>query len=148
MPNPKSQISNVGSMGPIFQDLDKHIRTQSFLDLMSEITGIPDLKYDPWYYGAGTHENFHGAGLDPHFDFNIHPKTAQHRRINAIVYLNKNWDPSWKGSICFHSDPYDLRGDQVTEIETIFNRCVIFETTERSWHSVPPVDSPRGQAPS
>ena len=68
-----------------------------------------------WYYGAGTHENFHGAGLDPHFDFNIHPKTAQHRRINAIVYLNKNWDPSWKGSICFHSDPYDLRGDQVTD---------------------------------
>ena len=142
VPNPKSQISDVRSMGPIFEDLDKHIQTQSFLDFMSGITGIPDLKYDPWYYGAGTHENFHGAGLDPHFDFNIHPKTAQHRRINAIVYLNKNWDPSWKGSICFHSDPYDVRGDQVTEIETIFNRCVIFETTERSWHSVPPVTLP------
>jgi hypothetical protein len=141
-PNPKSQISDVRSMGAEFRNLDNYIQTEPFLDLVSRITGIPNLKYDPWYYGAGTHENFHGAGLDPHFDFNIHPKTGQHRRLNAIVYLNKDWDPAWKGSICFHTDPYDLTGDQITAVEPTFNRCVIFDTTEHSWHSVAPVSLP------
>ena len=141
-PSRKSAISDVRSIGGVYIQMDDYIQSPEFLTLMSEITGIPDLRYDPYYYGAGTHENLHGAGLDPHYDFNIHPKTAQHRRINAIVYLNKDWDPAWKGSICFHSDAWDLENDQVTEVSPNFNRCVIFETTERSWHSVPPIKLP------
>jgi 2OG-Fe(II) oxygenase superfamily len=132
----------VRSIGGVYIEVDNYIQTPEFLTLMSEIIGILDLRYDPHYYGAGTHENLHGAGLDPHYDFNIHPKTAQHRRVNAIVYLNKDWDPAWKGSICFHSDAWDLKNDQVTEVAPNFNRCVIFETTERSWHSVPTIKLP------
>jgi hypothetical protein len=109
---------------------------------MERLTGIPDLKYDPHYCGAGTHENFHTAGLDPHYDFNIHPITRQHRRLNVIIYLNDEWQPQWGGSIAFHSDAWDLDNDQVTEVLPIMNRCVVFETTEKSWHSVPPVNLP------
>ncbi len=122
--------------------MDGYIQTKAFLQLMSKITGIPNLQYDPWYFGAGTHENFHSAGLDPHFDFNIHPRTSQHRRMNAIIYLNKDWDPAWGGSNQFHSNPYDVRDDDVTRVEALFNRCAIFETNERSWHSVPVVNLP------
>ena len=108
-PNPKSAISDVKSLAPVFQELDQYIQSREFLDAMQRITGIPDLRYDPWYYGAGTHENFHGAGLDAHYDFNIHPKTAYHRRLNAIVYLNRDWAPEWQGDIAFHTDPWDLQ---------------------------------------
>lgn len=141
-PNPKSQISDVRSLSKAFVDVDEYIQSQEFLQAMQTITGISDLRYDPWYYGAGTHENFHGAGLDAHYDFNIHPKTAYHRRLNAIVYLNKDWDPDWKGDIAFHTDPWDLKNDQRKSVDPQFNRCVVFETTERSWHSVTPVDLP------
>jgi Rps23 Pro-64 3,4-dihydroxylase Tpa1-like proline 4-hydroxylase len=141
-PHPKSARADVKNLKPSYVRMDQFIQTRSFLDLIEEITGVAGLTYDPWYYGGGTHENFHGAGLDPHFDFNIHPKTGFHRRLNVIVYLNKDWDPAWQGSICFHSDPWDLKGDQIKVVETAFNRCAIFETTERSWHSVPPVDLP------
>lgn len=142
VPNPKSQISDVRSLSKAFVDIDEYIQSQEFLHAMQTVTGIPDLRYDPWYYGAGTHENFHGAGLDAHYDFNIHPKTAFHRRLNAIVYLNKDWDPAWKGDIAFHTDPWDLKNDERKSVEPQFNRCVVFETTERSWHSVTPVDLP------
>lgn len=141
-PNPKSAISDVRSLAPVFIELDDYIRSDEFLTMMSQITGIPDLRYDPWYFGAGTHENFHSAGLDPHFDFNYHPRTSQHRRLNAIIYLNKAWDPRWKGDIAFHTDPWDLKNDRTTSVEPVFNRCVIFETTEKSWHSVRPVNLP------
>jgi hypothetical protein len=141
-PNPKSQISDVKSLSSIYVEVDDYIQSPEFLRAMEVITGIPDLRYDPWYYGAGTHENFHGAGLDAHYDFNIHPRTAYHRRLNAIVYLNKDWDPSWKGDIAFHTDPWDLKNDVKTSVTPEFNRCVVFETTENSWHSVTPVDLP------
>ncbi len=141
-PGQKSQISEVRQLGGVYADMDGYIQTPEFLDLMGALTGIPDLRYDPFYFGAGTHENLHGAGLDAHYDFNIHPKTRQHRRLNAIIYLNKDWNPEWKGSIALHSDPWDLKDDDITEIAPIFNRCVIFETNEHSWHSVIPVDLP------
>ncbi len=140
--NPKKSITDVKSIGGIYADMDAYIQSDEFIRFMEQVTGIPGLRYDPYYYGAGTHENFHGAGLDPHYDFNIHPVTHQHRRLNAIVYLNKDWRPEWKGSLSLHSDPWDLQGDQVTTIDMEFNRCVIFETTESSWHSVPLIDQP------
>lgn len=144
-PNPKSVISDVKGIGGVFAEVDRYIQTDGFLRLMETITGIPDLRYDPWYYGAGTHENFHGAGLEAHYDFNIHPKTAYHRRINAIIYLNEEWSSDWAGDICFHTDPWDLQNDVKTSIVPEFNRCVIFETTEHSWHSVTPVSLPEAE---
>ena len=143
--NPKASVDDVAGIGGAYTLIDSYIQTDEFLTLMSEITGIPNLLYDPWYFGAGTHENFHSAGLDPHIDFNIHPKTNWHRRINAIVYLNENWDPKWGGDIGFHTDPWNLSGDKRVSFEPQLNRCVIFETTEKSWHSVEPVNQPEDQ---
>ena len=142
-PNPKSARSDVRGLAKPFVQIDAYIQSVDFLNLMSNITGIADLCYDPWYYGAGTHENFHGAGLDAHYDFNIHPQTAYHRRLNAIIYLNKDWNPDWRGEISFHTDPWDLDGDVITSVHPSFNRCVIFETTENSWHSVGVVNLPK-----
>lgn len=141
-PNPKSARSDVRQLAKPFVQMDDYIQSKEFLDTISAITGIEELCYDPWYYGAGTHENFHGAGLDAHYDFNIHPQTRYHRRLNAIIYLNKNWDPDWRGEISFHSDPWDLDGDVKKPVFPDFNRCVIFETTENSWHSVATVTLP------
>lgn len=141
-PNPKSARSDVRALAAPFLQMDNYIQTPAFLEMLTEITGIPDLCYDPHYYGAGTHENFHGAGLDAHYDFNIHPDTGYHRRLNAIIYLNKDWNPEWRGDISFHTDPWDLKNDVKTSVYPTFYRCVIFETTENSWHSVGAVKLP------
>jgi len=129
----KSTIERIRGLGPAYAALDTAIQQREFLDLIGAITGIPDLRYDPWYFGGGTHENRAGQELDTHVDFNRHPIEPWHRRLNLIVYLNREWDDDWGGSLELHSDPR-ADGDRVTCIAPLFNRAVIFETTEWSWH--------------
>ena len=65
---------------------------------------------------------------------NSHPTTALHRRLNLILFLNQEWDHHWGGILDFHSDPWDPDSDQVRSVAPAFNRCVLFETNEYSWH--------------
>ncbi len=129
----KSTVERIRELGPAFAALDDLVRGQPFLDWLSAATGIPGLLYDPWYFGGGTHENRDGQELDAHVDFNRHPETGWHRRLNLIVYLNREWDDAWGGSLELHSDPR-AGDDRVSLVTPLFNRCVAFETTEWSWH--------------
>ena len=138
----KSTIERIRGLGPAYAALDDCIQSRGFLDLVGRITGIPDLLYDADYFGGGTHENRDGQSLDNHIDFNYHPGTGWHRRLNLIVYLNQEWDDAWGGALELHRDPYDPETDEVVAIAPRFNRCVIFETTEHSWHGFPQIALP------
>ena len=35
--------------------------------------------------------------LKMHADFNWHKKLKLYRRLNVLIYLNKDWDPEWGG---------------------------------------------------
>lgn len=129
----KSTVEKIRGLGPTYAALDDLIQTPGFLGLIGRITGIPELLYDPWYFGGGTHENRHGQDLDAHVDFNRHPVERWHRRLNLIVYFNREWDDAWGGALELHSDPRSV-DDRVLRITPSFNRAVIFETTEWSWH--------------
>ncbi|HET8943013.1 MAG TPA: 2OG-Fe(II) oxygenase [Rudaea sp.] len=139
----KSTLEKIRDIGAAYSQLDELIQTREFLDLIGKITGIDNLLYDPWYFGGGTHENRVGQDLDPHIDFNRHPVERWHRRLNLIVYLNHEWEDAWGGSLELHSDPH-APNNQVKLITPFFNRAVIFETTETSWHGfsriAPPAD--------
>lgn len=141
----KSVVERVRALGPAFSELDDLIQTPDFLRWLSRVTGIPDLLYDPHYFGGGTHDNRHGQDLDAHIDFNRHPVTGWHRRLNLIVYLNEVWQEPWGGCLELHSDPRSP-GDEVVSILPLMNRCVIFETTEWSWHGFPRIDLPAEHA--
>ena len=142
----KAVHENVTALGPDWRELDGLVQSAEFRALVSRITGVPDLQYDPHYFGGGTHENLHGQGLDAHVDFNFHPITRQHRRLNLIVYLTPEWHDEWGGSIQLHRDPYlPPELDQVVTITPAFNRCVIFETNEYSWHGFPRIQLPPGK---
>ncbi len=129
----KSTVERIRELGAPYRDLDDLIQSMDFLGLIGQLVGIPDLLYDPWYFGAGTHENREGQDLDPHVDFNRHPIENWHRRLNLIVYLNPEWQDDWGGSLEIHTDPR-LEDNRIELITPLFNRCVIFETTEKSWH--------------
>src|SRR5690606_14149477 len=118
-----------------YATLDRGLRSPEFLNLLSRISGIPNLLFDPHYYGGGTHENLHGMELDPHIDFNLHPETGLHRRLNLLLYLNDEWDESWGGALELHTNPWLHPAlDEVKTISPVLNRCVIFATSDRSWH--------------
>jgi len=142
----KAVFEKITSLGPAWRELDELVQDAAFRELVSNITGIPELQYDPNYFGGGTHENRHGQGLDAHVDFNFHPITRQHRRLNLIVYLNEEWEDGWGGSIQLRKDPYLPQAeDEVATVTPKFNRCVIFETTEHSWHGFPRINLPEAK---
>ena len=131
----KAVVDKLPQIGPAYRQFDQLIQSPAFLGKIEAITGIPKLLYDPHYFGGGTHENRHGQDLDIHVDFNYHPKTQSHRRLNLIVFLNPEWKAEWGGCLELHRDPWGApENDQVVSVVPLLNRCVIFETTETSWH--------------
>jgi len=141
----KAVVTDLAGIGPAYREFYEYMRSRQFLDAMSGMLGIPDLLFDPAMYGGGTHENLNGQELDPHIDFNYDPVRRLHRRLNLLIYLNKEWDPAWGGGIELHSNPRDWEHDEVKTFNCSFNRGVIFETNEHSWHGFPRIELPEGK---
>jgi hypothetical protein len=94
---------------------------------------------DPGLHGGGWHIHGVGGNLNPHLDYSIHPKFGKQRRINIIIYLSDNLDPVQHGGhLGFWSEDAQTQqpSDLITEIEPVFNRAVIFDTTQKSWHGM------------
>ncbi|MEL7084480.1 MAG: 2OG-Fe(II) oxygenase [Cyanobacteria bacterium J06597_1] len=138
----KAVNTNISSISDFYSALDRYLKSQEFLSTISELTGISDLQPDPKMYGGGTHENLHGQGLDAHVDFNYDPETGYHRRLNLLLYLNKEWMEEWGGSIELHSNPRKPESNSILQFLPLFNRAVLFETNEYSWHGFPRINLP------
>jgi hypothetical protein len=141
----KAVHTALSDIGPFYAAVYDYLLSEAFLRAMSGITGIPDLLPDPRMYGGGTHENADGQEMDPHVDFNYDQDHGYHRRLNLILYLNKDWDESWGGAIELHSNPRTPDRNDITAFNCIFNRAVIFETNEYSWHGFKRVQLPEAE---
>jgi len=122
--------------GPVTRELVHFLNSQPFLEFLSALTGIKGLIPDPYFSGGGLHEIRRGGFLKIHADFNKHPDLHLDRRINLLIYLNENWEESYGG----HLELWDKGMKQCEKkILPIFNRMVIFNTTDLSYHGHPDV---------
>ena len=113
------------------------------LKFLQDLTGIAGLIPDPWYGGAGPHQIERGGFLKVHVDFNLHPLLKLDRRLNLLVYLNKDWKEEYGGHL-------ELWNRDVSRCEAkilpVFNRTVVFSTTDFSFHGHPePLACPEGR---
>ena len=68
-----------------------YLNSEPFLLFLTKLTGIKEkLISDPYFEGGGLHEIKQGGLLKVHADFNKHSETRLDRRINVLVYLNKD----------------------------------------------------------
>lgn len=105
-----------------------------FLALVRRITGIDPLYADPALNGGGLHQIRTGGYLNVHTDFNFDPETGRNRRLNLLLYLNKDWDRAWGGDI----ELWDAALDRpFFSAAPEMNRMLLFETTETSFHGHP-----------
>ena len=114
--------------------------SRPFIKLIENITSVKGLIPDPYFYGGGFHELKQGGHLSIHADFNHHKPMNLERRVNVLIYLNKNWESDYGGQL-------ELWNNEMTKaihsIVPLFNRCVIFNTTSGSNHGNPnPVKHP------
>jgi glycosyltransferase involved in cell wall biosynthesis len=113
------------------------------LEFLEQLTGIDGLIPDPYYGGAGPHQIEPGGFLKIHADFNWHPKLKLDRRLNMLVYLNEDWHEEYGG----HLELWDREMTRCVEsILPLFNRTVVFSTTDFSYHGHPrPLACPPGR---
>jgi Rps23 Pro-64 3,4-dihydroxylase Tpa1-like proline 4-hydroxylase len=113
-----------------------------FIQILEQMSGIDNLLPDPFLMGGGIHQTEPGGFLRMHADFNRHPKLKLDRRLNLLIYFNRDWPEEYGGHLELWSQ--DM-GRCVKEIAPTAGRCVIFSTTSRSWHGHPrPLACPQG----
>ena len=134
----KVQITNASAFPEPVVRLSRFLASTAFLTELSYVTCIPNLLADEQLVGGGMHLTGPGGRLDVHVDFNYIEDRKLHRRLNLLLYLNPVWQESWGGDIQLWDK--DVRNCRQT-FSPKLNRCVIFETSDISFHGVVPVAS-------
>ena len=110
------------------------LNSSLFLKFLEELSGITNLISDSSFRGGGLHYFYRGGKLGIHADFNKHERYGLDRRLNLLLYLNKEWREEYGG----HIELWNREMKQcVRSYLPKFNRVVIFTTTETSFHGHP-----------
>ena len=132
------------AVGPKTARLAQCLNSGPFLAYLEKLTGIPNLIADPSYFGGGVHWIDNGGYLEVHADFNHLKKYNLARRINLLLYLNKDWKDEYNGHLELWDRPTMTKRKTVAPL---FNRAVIFSTVEEALHGHPtPLSAPPGVA--
>ncbi|WP_312075188.1 2OG-Fe(II) oxygenase [Chryseobacterium sp.] len=133
------------SFGPKTREFMYFLNSEPFLNFVNKITGIEETLYgDPYFSGGGLHEIKKGGLLKVHADFNKNPTNGLDRRVNILVYLNKDWKEEYGGD-------FELWNAEMTKCETKippkFNTLAMFSTTSNSFHGHPdPLQCPEDRS--
>jgi hypothetical protein len=131
-------------VGPNTARLAQTLNSGPFLGYMEKLTGIANLIADPSYFGGGIHWIENGGYLEVHADFNHLKKYNLERRINLLLYLNKDWKDEYAGDLELW-DRQTMSKRKV--VAPLFNRSVIFSTVKEALHGHPtPLNTPTGVA--
>lgn len=139
----KVQISDASKFPDPIARLNEALASPEFLADLEHITGIPNLLPDEELAGGGMHVTGAHGRLDVHVDFNFAEERELHRRLNVLVYLNPGWDDAWGGAVELW-DPAVKHCHRT--VAPHLGRCVLFETSEISFHGVTPLTCPDDRA--
>jgi len=118
-----------------------------FVHLLSQIASDAfELRADVGLHGGGLHMHGNGGKLNVHLDYSIHPKLELQRKLNLLIYMTPGWKAEWGGYLgLYGNNSAEEPGELCKSIEPVFNRAVLFDTTQNSWHGLPsPLMCPEG----
>lgn len=131
----KYASKGMSPLSPSAFKLVSFLNSDIFLEYLQILTGINEtLISDPYLAGGGYHEIKPGGFLKIHADFNKHPTIDLDRRLNLILYLNKDWDPKWGGGLELYDQ--DMSEPKVTVVPD-FNTAILFSTRSDTFHGHP-----------
>ena len=134
----KKTCNNWNAFPSLTYSTFSYLNSPYFVDKISNLLCRPAYA-DPGLHGGGWHLHGKGGKLNVHLDYDIHPKMKFQRKLNLIVYLNKKWNPEWGGGLELwsHDPETNAPKELVKTVENKFNRAVLFDTTQNSWHGLP-----------
>lgn len=130
----KKAINNWYEFPPTTYQFFQHLVSPAFAQKIETLTGV-SVYPDYGLHGGGWHIQGNGGILNVHLDYNLHPKTFQKRKFNLIIYLS-NWLPQWGGNLELwsHDEVNNCPKHLTRIIECKFNRAVLFDASQNSWH--------------
>ena len=121
-----------------------YFNSPDVISMLEKLTGIEGLIADPTLLGGGMHKIESGGKLSIHADSRKHTINGDYRRINLLIYLNKDWNKEWGCSLQLWDKDMTT---MVQDIQPIFNRVVIFNTGADTYHGHPhPLNTPNGMS--
>jgi Rps23 Pro-64 3,4-dihydroxylase Tpa1-like proline 4-hydroxylase len=123
--------------------LTNYLIGDEWLNFLQKLTGIKDLRVDKNWVDAGINYEPRGAHLEPHTDFNC--SSNGWRRINLLLFLSKNWKEEWGGyGELGHIEDESFVKD--VSYSPDFNKAVLFETSDISYHGFDLVKCPEDES--
>lgn len=140
----KSSLQSENSMGPYTIMVFRALKSVEFTAFLARLSSLERPLYpDPAYEGSGASMISPGGYLGLHADFNVYRKYSAARRVNTFLFLNREWPDVYGGHLELWNREL-TRCDQ--RILPIWNRFVVFSTTDFSWHGHPsPLTTPHGR---
>lgn len=140
----KFSLQNDWKLPPFIRYFIYQLNSSLFVDFLEKITGIEGLIPDPHMLGGGLHQSEVGGKLGIHADFNYYKRLKLERRVNLLLYLNKDWEDAYGGHLELWTK--DMK-TCVKKAAPLFNRCVLFSTTDFAFHGHPdPLTCPPGRS--
>lgn len=124
----------------------RELISEDFMGVLSNAIGVP-LYQDPGLHGGGWHIHGPGGNLNPHYDYSIHPKVGLQRKVNIIIYMSSDLQEEHGGHLGLwaHNATNSAPSELIKVVQPKFNRAVIFDTTQNSWHGMcRPLTQPEG----
>lgn len=138
----KLETQGEGNIGVFSSLLLYQFNSAPFLRFLEELTGIEQLIPDPYFIGGGLHQSPRGGKLGVHADFARHGTLPLDRRLNVLIYLNRDWKDEYGGHLELWARDMSRC---VQKIAPIYNRMVVFNVTDWAFHGLPePLTCPEG----
>ena len=87
----KSTSRGLCGLSPFTQLFFRMLSSNEWIDVLADLTGIEGLIPDPLFFGAGLQECSRGGWLNVHSDYLVHEAFGLERRLNLLIYLNRDW---------------------------------------------------------
>lgn len=139
----KLGMPHLFKVSPVIRQLIWELNSSTFIRSLERLTGISNLVPDPSHRGGGLHQILPGGVLGVHADFTHHRDYDLERRVNLLIYLNRDWEDEYEG----HLELWNRDASQCARrIRPLAGRCVIFNTDASSYHGHPrPLACPEGR---
>lgn len=128
----KYTSKSLETMDPLVHDAIFAFQAPEVIAATADVTGLRDMSGDPQLYAGGISAMTRGQFLQPHIDNSHDADGRLYRVLNLLYYVTPGWSAESGGNL----ELWDKQVRSRVSIPALFNRLVIMETNDSSFHSV------------
>lgn len=127
-----------GAYEKVMEEITYAFHESEIVDEIERITGFRQMQPDHELYAGGLSSMTKNSFLNPHLDNSHDDSTKRYRVLNLLYYVSENWMTEDGGNLILF--PNGMNKKPIT-ITSCFNRLVLMETNDKSFHAVSKVCS-------